>query len=111
MPGDDTGGKLIRFLQILFFIGLDHQFVHHYYIPVWERFGKDFIPVGYERASPPSTRRLQNICDEVDQIIYLLFHRLRWPALEVHDAPGWETGRQKIGVAAWGHGSARVAVT
>ncbi len=32
--GDDTGGEMIRFLQILFFIGLDHQFVHHYYITV-----------------------------------------------------------------------------
>src|SRR5437588_9464175 len=36
--GDDTWGKMICFLQMLFFIGLDHQFVHHYYITVRQRF-------------------------------------------------------------------------
>src|SRR5437773_10041383 len=68
--GDDTGVKMICFLQILFFVGLDHQFVHHYYIAVWQRFRRLQAKLHDSTASLIDLNESSRTWNTVDTIIY-----------------------------------------
>src|SRR5260370_42651225 len=68
--GDDTRGKMIRFLQILFFIGLDHQFVHHYYISVRQRFRRLQAKLHDSTASFIDLNKSSGTWNALDTTIY-----------------------------------------
>src|SRR5712692_7599372 len=68
--GDDTGGKMICFLQILFFISLDHQFVHHYNITVRQRFRWLQTKLHNSTASLIDFNKSSGSWNAVDTMIY-----------------------------------------
>src|SRR5256884_8002989 len=68
--GDDTGGKMICFLQILFFVCLNHQFVHHYYIAVRQRFRRLQAKFHDSTASLIDFNESSGTWNAVDTMIY-----------------------------------------